>query len=338
MKRWLCAFCSVVFAALFAQATHTRAADSSGVQTAPWKPEQNVEISVPTAPGGGADRTARFIQKLIQEKKLIAFPVVVVNKPGGGGGIGLRYLNTHAGNGHYLQMYSPNVLAGSIVGNVPLNHTDITPIATLYSEYHLVAVRADSPLKNGRDLIERLRQDPRSLSMTVGIGVGNMNHIGAALPMRVGGVDVKSVKAVVFNTVAESVTSVVGGHIDIVAATPSTVLAQVQAGRLRVLGIAGPQRVPGLFADVPTWKEQGIDAIAEFWHAVIGPKGMAPAQVAYWDDMLATLAATDDWKAQLERNYLSPLFMKSAETTKFLNMQHAEIRAILQELGMAKTP
>lgn len=314
----------------------TSAADPAGAQSATWRPEQNVEISVATAPGGGADRTARFIQKLLQEKKLIPVPVVVANKPGGGGGIGLRHLNQHTGNGHYLQVYSPNVLAGYIVGQVPINYTDVTPIATLYSEYLLVAVRADSPVKTGRDLIERLRQDPKSLSLTVGISLGNMNHIGAALPLRAGGVDVKALKAVVFNTVAESVTAVGGGHIDIVAATASIVLAQTQAGNLRVLGIAAPQRVHGIFAGVPTWKEQGIDTVAAFWHSVIGPKGMAPAQVAFWEDMMATLAATDDWKAQLERNYLLPLFMKSADTGNFLRAQHTEISSLLTELGMAK--
>lgn len=254
-KRWPRAVCSVLLAVLVACATQTSAADPAGAQSATWRPEQNVEISVATAPGGGADRTARFIQKLLQEKKLIPVPVVVANKPGGGGGIGLRHLNQHTGNGHYLQVCSPNVLAGYIVGQVPINYTDVTPIATLYSEYLLVAVRADSPVKTGRDLIERLRQDPKSLSLTVGISLGNMNHIGAALPLRAGGVDVKALKAVVFNTVAESVTAVVGGHIDIVAATRSIVLAQTQAGNLRVLGIAAPQRVHGIFAGVPTWKE-----------------------------------------------------------------------------------
>ncbi len=323
---------SMLLAVLVVGATPAPAA----AQSISWRPEQIVELSASTAPGGGADRTARFIQRLLQEKKLLAFPVTVANKPGGGGGIGLRYLNQHPGNGHFLQIYSPNVLAGYIVGHVPINYTELTPIATLYSEHMLVAVRADSPLKNGRDLIERLRQDPKSLSMTVGIGLGNMNHIGAALPLRAGGVDVKAVKAVVFNTIAESVTAVAGGHIDIVAATPSTVLAQVQAGRLRVLGITSPQRVPGLYAQVPTWKEQGIDSIASFWHGVIGPVGMTPAQVSYWEDMLATLAATDEWKVQLEQNYLTPQFMKSADTAKFLRAQYAELRSVLVELGMAK--
>jgi putative tricarboxylic transport membrane protein len=301
-----------------------------------WKPEQNVEISVGTEPGGGADRTARFIQRLIQEKKLIPQSVLVSNKPGGGGTIGMRYLNTHPGNGHFLQMYSPNVLAGNIVGQVSVSHTEVTPIAILYSEHMLVAVRTESPIKDGRDLIARLKADPKALSMTVGIGLGNMNHIGAALPLRAGGVDVKQVKAVVFNTVAESVTAVVGGHIDIVAATPSTVLQQVQAGRLRVLGITAPQRVPGLFAQIPTWREQGIDSIASFWHAVIGPTGMTPAQVQYWEEMLAGLAASDEWKKQLEDNYLTSQFMKSAASTKFLGSQYSELKSILTELGMAK--
>jgi putative tricarboxylic transport membrane protein len=136
--------------------------------------------------------------------------------------------------------------------------------------------------------------------------------------------------------VAESVTAVIGGHIDIVAATPSTVLAQVQAGRMRVLGITAPARVPGLFAQYPTWREQGIDSIASFWHAVVGPAGMTPAQVQYWEEMMATLAATDEWKKQLEDNYLTSHFLKSADSTKFLRAQYNELKSILSELGMAK--
>lgn len=309
-------------------------AASAGAQG--WKPEHNVEISVGTAPGGGADRTARFIQKLITERKTMPYAVIVTNKPGGGGTIAMRYLNSHPGDAHFLQMYSPNVLAGYITGQVSINYSEVTPIATLYSEHMLVAVRSDSPVKDGRDLIARLKADPKSLSMTVGIGLGNMNHIGAALPLRAGGVDVKQVKAVVFNTVAESVTAVIGGHIDIVAATPSTVLAQVQSGRLRVLGITAPARVPGLFAQYPTWREQGIDSIASFWHAVVGPAGMTPAQIQYWEEQLAALAATDEWKKQLEENYLTGQFLKSADSTKFLRGQYNEIKSILTELGMAR--
>lgn len=305
-------------------------------QGAIWKPDQNVEIVVFTAPGGGADRTARFLQRLIQDRKSIPHPAVVSNRPGGGGGVGLRYLNQQAGNGHFVMVYSPNVLAGSITGQVPPHHTDITPIATLYSENMIVAVRTDSPIKSGRELVDILRKDPKALTMTVGIGLGNMNHIGAALPLRIGGVDVKSVRAVVFNTIAESVTAVVGGHIDIVAATPSTVLAQVQAGRLRILGIAAPQRLHGIFAGTPTWREQGIDSVSAFWHAIIGPKGMTPGQTAYWEDLLATLAGTDDWKAQIDKNYLFPMFLKAAESTKFIGAQHAELKSILTELGMVK--
>ena len=301
-----------------------------------WKPERNVEISVGTAPGGGADRTARFIQKLIAERKTMPYTVIVTNKPGGGGTIAMRYLNSHPGDAHFLQMYSPNVLAGYVTGQVSINYNEVTPIATLYSEHMLVAVRTDSPIKDGRDLIARLKADPKSLSMTVGIGLGNMNHIGAALPLRAGGVDVKQVKAVVFNTGAESVTAVIGGHNDIVAATPSTVLAQVQSGRLRVLGITAPQRVPGLFAQYPTWREQGIDSIASVWHAVVGPAGMTPAQVQYWEEQLAALAATDEWKKQLEDNYLTGQFLKAADSSRFLRGQYDLLKSILGELGMAK--
>ena len=94
--------------------------------------------------------------------------------------------------------------------------------------------------------------------------------------------------------------------------------------------------MPGLYAQSPTWREQGIDSIASFWHAVIGPAGMSAAQVRYWEEMLAQLAVTEDWKKQLDDNYLTPQFMKSAAATKFLGAQYGELKSILTELGMAK--
>jgi putative tricarboxylic transport membrane protein len=103
-----------------------------------------------------------------------------------------------------------------------------------------------------------------------------------------------------------------------------------------LIAVAAPQRVAGIFADVPTWREQRIEAVAPSYRAIIGPKGMSQEQIAYWDRVFQRLAQTETWKKELEKNEWEGSLMKSAETQRFLDAQYEEYRSILSELGLAK--
>ena len=140
----------------------------------------------------------------------------------------------------------------------------------------------------------------------------------------------------VFNTVAESVTAVVGGHIDIVAATPSTILQQMQAGRLRVIGITAPQRVPGLYAQSPTWREQGVDSAYTSWRVIVAPKGTNDDDVRKAAEVFAKLAALPQWRTELERNYWIGNYLAPKATRSFLAAQWTEHRQLLGQLGLAQ--
>ena len=117
-----------------------------------------------------------------------------------------------------------------------------------------VAVRADSPVKSGADLIERLKKDPASLSIAVASTLGNHIHIGIAKAMKAGGVDIRKMKVIAFKSSGESMTNLLGGHIDVVSSSTPNVVAQLQAGKIRVIAISSAQRMSGVFAAVPTWK------------------------------------------------------------------------------------
>jgi putative tricarboxylic transport membrane protein len=86
--------------------------------------------------------------------------VTPVNKPGGGGAVSVSYLNQHAGDAHYIAINSPNLIANDINGRSPAHYTELTALANLFSEYTVIAVRADSPVRSGHDFIDRLRKDP----------------------------------------------------------------------------------------------------------------------------------------------------------------------------------
>lgn len=309
---------------------------TTAVAQTPWRPDRNVEIIVASGPAGGLDRTARSIEKIWREQKMLPVTSAVVNKPGGSGAVGYAYLSQFAKDGHYLIVTSPTLLTNHILGTSKSSHTDFTPVAQLMSEYIVLYVRADSPLKTGRDLIERLRKDPGALSIAIGSIVGGTTHIGTGIVLKAGGVDIRRLRTVVFKSGAENVTAVLGGHVDLAAGPTDQVAAQVLSGKIRALGITASQRLGGPLASSPTWKEQGVDAVVDTWRGVLGPQGLGPAQLAWWDGVFARLVATEEWKKDVDTHLWGNTYRDSAGMRKFLDAEYAELRTALVELGLVK--
>jgi putative tricarboxylic transport membrane protein len=309
---------------------------ASAPATAQWKPTKTVEIVAPSGPGGTTDRTARVVARILQQHKLVDVAVNVVNKPGGSGTIGLNYLNQHPGDGHYIIIATTGSISNHIMGLIPYNHTNFTPLAMLFDEYLGVNVRADSQVKSGRDLIDRLKKDPESLSFGISTSIGGANHTTLMVCLRAGGVDIKRLKTAVFPGGAASTTALLGGHVDVINTAPGNMVAHFKAGTLRTLAISSPKRLRGIFASVPTWREQGVPADSSSWRGLMGPKGMTPEQIAYWDKVFAAMVKTEEWKKDLDANFWDDAYANAKGASKRLDEEYAEYKAILTELGVAK--
>ena len=172
---------------------HADAGGGSGRQRPAWKPDKAIELIAINAPGGGSDRILRIMAKIMQEAKLADVPINIVNKPGGGGSVAFAYANQQAGNGHYLVMANKSLLTNNLVGRGP-SYTEFTAVAKMFNEYIAVAVTPDSPLKSGRELIERLKKDPGALSLGVATSFGNLNHQGVAAAFKDAGIDARKVR------------------------------------------------------------------------------------------------------------------------------------------------
>ena len=302
-----------------------------------WKPAKPIEIIIGTSPGGPQDRMGRAVQRIIQERKLIEVPSNVINKPGGGGAIAMTYLNTHPGDAHYVAVNAMTTLTNYITGKTTQGPADFTPLAILGVEYVALFVRADSPMKSGKDVIERLRKDPASMSFGVGTALGNATHLSFALAMRAAGVDIRKMRTVVFNSGGEPMAALLGGHIDGAASAPSAMLSQLRAGKLRMLAVGAPKRLSGDLASVPTWVELGINSSFDLWRGIAGPRGLTPAQVAFWDRVLGGVASSPEWKQELEKNDLENIYKNSVQTARHWKDEYDEVRAVLLELGLAKS-
>lgn len=301
-----------------------------------WKPERNVEFVVPAGPGAALDTAARQIKELVDRNQMLPTTLIVSNKPGGGGMVAMGGLQAKPGDGHMLVTMTHSSINNKLVGEVALGYEDFTPLAVLFDEFITVAVRADSPIRNGRDLVDALRKNPAALSVGVATTIGNHIHAAIAKPLKVAGVDIGKMTVVPFKSSAESMNNLLGGHLDVVSASAVNVISLMKAGKIRVIAVASAERLAGDLSGVPTWREQGVDAVYSSSQGVLGAKGLTPAQIRYWETTLKRLTDTPEWAAFLARNHWKPRFLGHAEALKFLDAESATAKSLLGDLGLLK--
>ena len=297
-----------------------------------WKPERPVELTIPTSPGGSNDIAGRIVHKLWNELKLLPVTSSVANRSGGEHIVAYTYISQRVGDAHAIGMMSTPMLVNPIEGRTQLTHNDVTPIAYLITEPMVAVVRADSPLKTGRDLVEALRKNPQALAIAL-TSTGHRVSIG--LPMHKGGVNMKSVRMPAFKGGGETTTAVMGGHADVQITSVSTAVPHVEAGKMRVIAVSSTKRLGGVMASVPTWQELGYQSSGS-WKGIIAPKGITPAQVAFWEDVMRKTAQSDEIQQYAEKSLWLVEFKGSADTRKWLDQEAASLKLIMGELGLAR--
>jgi putative tricarboxylic transport membrane protein len=302
-----------------------------------WQPERAVQLIAGTPPGGGLDRVARALAKAIGEARLIDVPVQVVNVPGDGARRAwTQVIDKHTGDAHVVGISSPNLVTDFLVGIATFEHSKYTPIATLVTEYIAFAAAAGSQLKTGADLLARLRQNAKGVTVALSTALGNPNHVALAQLTRQVGGDVNAPVIRVFDTALDCVADVIAGRADVCAVTAASVIAELTAGRLRVLAISAPARLAAPFANVPTWSEQGADCAIGAWRGVSGPAGLDAAQITFWESVLTAATRQSCWQEDLARLSWSPMLQTGAPLRAYLAKERAEFVAVLGELGLLK--
>jgi len=330
MKRMKFVQVAMLVMAAFATSAHAQGAKKE------WVPDATIEIVAPASPGGGWDLTARAVQRTLTEEKLVNKNIIVSNKPGGGGATGWTYLKGKEGNAHYLAANSSLVLLNNLLGSSELSYKDFTPLAMLTTEWISVAVKADSPYKTGKDLLEALKKDPGLLTIGVGPSLGNNDHLSFIRVAQKFGVDTSKLKWVVFEGAGgDVVMAALGGHVGLVTTALSETLTQHKAGKLRILGITADKRA-AVLPEVPTWKEQGVDMVFPHWRGIMGPPNMTAEQIKFWDDALGKMVNKPGFHKTIENLNGEVYYKNSAEFKKFLEEQTAALGPLVEQLGLKK--
>lgn len=305
-------------------------------QAPAWKPARPVEIVNPASPGGSVDLMCRYLKKFMEDHKLVDVPINVLYKTGANGAIALEYVNQQEGSGETLFAIAHTFLTIKLTGESKQDWRDLTLLGILFKEFHVTAVRADSPLKSGKDLIERMRKDPAALSYGFFGNRGNHLHLAAAIPLKAAGVDIRQMTTVPYRSGPEAMSAVLGGHLDVALVSAVNPAGHVQAGKMRVLTQTTAERGAGYLKDVPTWRELGVNVEYATAQGFTGPRKMRPEAVRFWESVLGRMAKDPEWQKLLARSLWAGAYMGSAEMGRYYESEYAKLKSVLEELGLAK--
>ena len=293
----------------------------------------SLKILVPANPGGGWDQTGRAMQQVLQSSGLVK-SIQVDNKGGAGGTIGLaQFVSSAKGDGNAI-IVSGLVMVGAIITNKsPVNLSQVTPIARLTGEFEVIAVPANSPLKSMDDLMQAWKKDPGKMAWAGG-SAGGTDHITVGMLAKVGGVDATKINYVAHSGGGEAVAQLLGGHLPVGVNGYAEFQAQIDAGKLRALGISSPKRLPGV--NIPTFMEQGIKVEIANWRGVFGAPGITAAQQKDLAAMVDKMVKTPAWQEILKKNSWADFYLTGDAYAKYVVSENERVGAILKDIGLVK--
>ncbi len=273
-------------------------AGAAPAQTYPGKP---VRIVVPFAPGGGSDFIARFIAQRLTES--FGKQVVVENKPGAGGVIGIEAGIKSPADGYTLVLIASSYTVNPAVYKIHFDPlADITPIIQISQGPLVAVVRPSLPVKTTRELIALAKAKPGQINFASS-GQGSIIHLATELFDSMAGVKMSHVP---YKGTGPALTDTLGGQTDVFFSSTATAMPHIQAGKLRAIAVTTAKRIPAL-PDVPTVAESGVPGYdVVLWHGLIGPKGLPRAVVERINGDVTKVLQLKETAEQLKSDGVAP--------------------------------
>ncbi len=298
-----------------------------------------VECIAPANPGGGWDFTCRQVGKALFDLGIVANPVRVTNMAGGGGGIAFAYVVSKRNQDPHLLVAASTATTTRLAQGA---YVDMSPemvrwVGTVGADYGVIAVAPDSPFTSLGDLMQALAERPEEVSIAGGSAFGGWDHLKVLIAAKAAGVaDVTRIKYVAYKGGGEALTALLGGHVQAFSGDISEVVGFIEAGQVRVLAVLAPERLPGKLADIPTAREQGIDAIGANWRGFYAPGGISEEAYDFWVEAVRQVYESELWKEVMAQSGLMPFARFGAELERFVRQQTADIEALSREIGLLK--
>jgi tripartite-type tricarboxylate transporter receptor subunit TctC len=300
----------------------------AGAAPAAAFPDKPLELTVLFGAGSAADLLARKLAELAA--KDLGQPVAVVNRTGAGGALGYTHVRGQSPDGYALVWNSNSVSTAYHAGNMKFDYTAFAGVAALTSEPVSLAVKADAPWKDIRELIAHAKANPGQVRLG-NSGRGSFTHLMAvAFENRTG----TKLTHVPFGREL-AITTVLGDKIEASVQLPAEIMAQVTGRQVRVLAISGERRLPSL-PDVPTLKESGVDLTMSLWRGVAVPKGTPEPVVARLERAFVQAAQSAEFRDFATRMGAVVEIRSAKDFDAFLARDDRDIATLMEQIGLRK--
>ncbi|ANN80312.1 LacI family transcriptional regulator [Bordetella flabilis] len=293
-------------------------------------PERPVRLIVPYAPGGSADIAARLVAD--EWAKALGQALVIENRAGAGGNIGVDFVAKAPADGYTIGLQTVSLAINpAIFGNMPFDtQKDLSPIGMVATSQHVLVVNPKLPAQNVKELIALAQARPGKLNYG-SAGPGSTFHMAAELFKSLAKVDIAHVP---YRGGGPALIDTMAGQVDMCFPVLSAAQQQVQAGKLRALGVTGPRRSP-LMPDVPTIAEAGVPGYDfETWFMVFAPGGTPPAVIDKLNAALNRALGTPALSARMVKEGFDPQPSTPAQARERLQREMPLWARLVKERGI----
>jgi len=294
-------------------------------------PSKPVTMVNPFPPGGVADIVGRPLAALME--KTLKQPVVMVNRPGAGGAVGMASVAKAPADGYTILMGLSSIsifpVSDRINGKAPAYELkDFAPIALVTADPTVLVVRTDSPYKTLRDFVDAAKANPGKINYSSS-GVYGTLHVAMEIFASAAGIKLFHVP---YQGGGPAVTALLGGQVEALASGPAAAIGQIKGGKMRALASWSTERLK-LLPEIPTFRELGYDAEFYIWTGVFAPVATPGPIVAKLRDVVREAATSAEFKAAMEKVSTPVSYLDAPEFQKYWERDAARLKVALEKIG-----
>ena len=299
-------------------------------------PSKPITMVNPFPPGGVADVVGRPLAALME--KNLKQPVVMINRTGAGGAVGMGVVAKSPGDGYTILMGLSSIsifpVADRVNGKPPaFELSDFAPIALVTADPTVLVVRTDGPYKTLKDLVEAAKANPGKINYSSS-GVYGTLHVAMEIFSSSAGIKLFHVP---YQGGGPAVTALLGGQVEASAQGPAAAIGQIKGGKFRALASWGTERLK-LLPDIPTFKELGYDAEFYIWSGVFAPASTPAAIQTRLRAAVREAATSSEFKAAMEKVSTPVSYLDAPEFKKYWDRDAARLKGAVEKIGKVEEP
>lgn len=286
-------------------------------------PSKNINMVVPFSAGGGTDAVARKLGSLMEKE--LGTSVVIVNKTGGAGAVGMTYGATQKKDGYTITMITREIVSLPLMKLSPINYQNFELVSLVNVDPTVVVVEKDSKYKTVDDIIAEAKANPEKVKFA---STAKPNFYALAIENEAG----VKFNHIPYNGAGEVIPALLGKHADFSLMGPGEVIGQLKAGQLKALGIMADNRIETL-PDVPTLKELGHNVVSGTWRGIAVPKGTPKEIVDTLDAAIKKVTESEDFKKFMNNSTFGVQYLSQEDFKEFIEKDTETIDKIVKSMN-----